>query len=38
MSDTLTPKQRRAVTALVTTGERRAAATEAGIAPDTLYR
>ena len=34
----LTPKQRRAVAALLTTGEPAAAAREAGIARDTLYR
>jgi transposase-like protein len=34
----LTPKQRRAVTALLSTGEPAAAAREAGVARDTLYR
>ncbi len=37
-SQQLTPKQRRAVEALLTTGEVSAAAKEAGVARDTLYR
>ncbi len=36
--DTITPKQRRAVEALVSTGSRREACRAAGIAPRTLYR
>jgi hypothetical protein len=35
---TLSPKQRKAVAALLTTGEVKAAATEAGIHRDTLHR
>ena len=34
----LTPKQRRAVAALLTTGEVTAAAREAAVSKDTLYR